>query len=81
MIKNEHFNIPASKLEQIAAEVTSGEKLREHSYKYQWGFLDNQYTHDSRLLGITGIELLIIILSAAVQVYYIKTLLDNRAIV
>ena len=55
--------------------------MREHSYKYQWGFLDNQYAHDSRLLGLTGLELLVMIVAALVQIYFIKSLLDNRAVV
>ena len=61
--------------------MISGEKMREHSYKYQWGFLDNQYAHDSRLLGLTGLELLVMIVAALVQIYFIKSLLDNRAVV
>jgi hypothetical protein len=43
--------------------------------------LDNQYAHDSRLLGFTGFELIVIIGAAITQLYFIKSLLDNRAVV
>lgn len=80
-VKNDNFSLAVKKLQVIHDEVVSGEKLREHSYKYQWGFLDNQYSHDSRLLGLTGLELLVMIAAAIIQVYFIKSLLDNRAVV
>jgi hypothetical protein len=76
-----HFSLASSKLEQIEREVISGEKLREHTYKYEWGFLDNQFAHESKLLGLTGLELVIIIGCALTQLYFIKALLDNRAVV
>lgn len=52
--KDQHFLLPLSKLKAIQEEIVSGEKMREHTYKYEWGFLDNQFAHDSRLLGFTG---------------------------
>ncbi len=79
--KDQHFISPLQKLNIIQEEILSGEKIREHTYKYEWGFLDNQYSHDSRLLGFTGLELLVIIIAAVAQLYFIKSLLDNRAIV
>jgi len=65
----------------IIDEVISGEKVREHTYKYQWGFLENQLAHDSHMLGLTGIELIVIIGTSLVQLCFVRSLLDNRAIV
>lgn len=79
--RDHHFQLPLEKLKVIEEEVESGEKIREHTYKYEWGFLDNQYAHDSRLLGLTGFELVVIIGAALAQLYFIKNLLDNRAVV
>lgn len=81
VVQNDHFKTTVKKLQSIQEEIVSGEKLREHSYKYQWGFLDNQYAHDTRLLTLTGFELLVMIAAAIIQVYFIKSLLDNRAVV
>lgn len=62
-------------------EMVSGERIREHTYKYEWGFLENQLRHDGRMLGLTALELIIIIATALVQLCFVKSLLDNRAIV
>lgn len=32
--KDQHFLLPLSKLKAIEEEVVSGEKMREHTYKY-----------------------------------------------
>jgi hypothetical protein len=61
--------------------VISGEKIREHTYKYEWGYLENQYAHEGKLLGLTGFELILIMSCAVMQLYFIKSLLDNRAVV
>ena len=39
----------------ILQETKSVEIQREHLYKWQWGYLNNEQTHQKVILGLTGI--------------------------
>lgn len=45
------------------------------------GFLDRDRINYSQMLALTGIELLCIFGTACIQIYFVKSLLDNRAVV
>ena len=57
------------------------EMKRENRYKWEWGFMDKELKHQEEMLALTGVELFVIIVTAIVQMYCIKNLLDNRSIV
>jgi hypothetical protein len=57
------------------------EKKREKTFREEWSFKDRQENHQSEMLILTGIELMVIIGTAIVQMYCIKNLFDNRLIV
>lgn len=54
---------------------------REKIFRSEWGFHDRQEHHQSEMLILTGVELVIILGTAIVQIYCIKNLFDNRLVV
>jgi hypothetical protein len=58
---------------------------REHSrsktFKWEWGFLDLEAHFDEQMLKITALELLVIIMTALVQLYCVKTLFYENQII
>ena len=50
-------------------------------FKAEWSFKDREQRHQSEMLILTGVELVVILGTAIVQMWCIKQLLDNRIIV
>jgi len=54
---------------------------RSKTYRSEWNFRDRQEHHQSEMLILTGVELIIILGTAIVQMYCSQNLFDNRLIV
>ena len=80
-LDDDQFKLSAEKIKGILNELEDTEVQREKMYKTEWSFRDREEQHQSEMLSLTGVELLIILGTAVVQMYCIKSLLDNRLIV
>lgn len=68
-------------LANILMHTFSEQSIREHQNKEELGYQEKEIQHYSSYLGLTGIELLTIFVTALLQLYFIRSLLDRRAIV
>jgi hypothetical protein len=57
------------------------EKSRSKTFKWEWGFLEREGHYEEEMLKITAFELLVILITAFVQLYCIKTLFDQNMII
>lgn len=80
-MKDDKLGMSRNKVNAIIEESKSTEVKREHVYKWQWGFYQNEKGHQAQMLGLTGVELFTILATACIQMYCLKGLLDSRAVV
>jgi hypothetical protein len=57
------------------------ETQRNRVYKWEWGFLEREEHYEEEMLKLTGVELLIILGTAIVQMYCIRNLFDRDGII
>lgn len=80
-VRDDVFLLPAKISSGLIEEMKESEKKQEKMFKSEWSFRDREERHQSEMLILTGVELVVILGTAIVQMWCIKELLDNRIIV
>lgn len=80
-IRDDVFGVPAQRASSLVEELLQSETKQEKMFKAEWSFRDREERHQSEMLILTGVELIVILGTAIVQMWCIKQLLDNRIIV
>ena len=81
VIKNSDFALPAEKLSTIFEEFKVNDKNRRKMFKWEWGFFEREERYDAEMLKLTGVELLVMLVTAIAQMYVLKSLFDKNQII
>ena len=74
-IKDDVLKLSSEKMSAIMAELKETETRREKLYKSEWSFKNREERHQSEMLVLTGVELVVILITSIIQMYCIKGLL------
>ncbi len=78
---DKHFEVSAQKMNTIMEESKQTDKTRTQMYKWEWGFLEREERYEDEMLRLTAAELFAILVTAIIQMYCIKNLLESKQIV
>ena len=71
----------AAKVKHVMEEIQAGITEKRLLFKSEIGFMEQGQEHQSTMLIFSGLELITLIAAALVQLFCIKSLLDNRTLV
>lgn len=54
-VPDDKLTMARNKAQSILAQSENTEIKREHLYKWQWGYFENEKNHEMKILGLTGV--------------------------
>lgn len=68
-------------MKHVLEEIEAGIDEKRMLFKSQMGFMEQEKEQHSNMLILTALELFALIAAALVQLFYLKSLIDNKTFV